>query len=193
MGSPEIKPNQQPTPTPVPEPEKNHLLAADEVDSSKWEMPPFGIVAIVLLAIAVVIGAISWISRPKAALAGSIDDVFAVALPDDSVMVTMKLNVQNTGGKAVSIKGIKSEVVTDKPYSDFAANAEDFDRYFTGYPDLRDHSIAPLKVDTTVVPRMRERGSIIVRFPVTYDQFQQRKSLSVTLDLYDNKPVTFTK
>lgn len=191
---PEKKPQiARPAPQAEP-PDAGHVPMTEEFDRAKWTLPPFGVVAITLLAIAVVIGVISYGLRPKPGGTGSIDDAFAVAVPGDNVLATLKLSVQNLGGKPLWIKELKAKVTTDKgEFEDTAANAVDFDRYFTGFPDLRDHSIAPFKVETKIGPGEQARGSIIVTFPVTVDEFNHRKALLVTVEPYDQAPIAIKK
>ncbi len=183
----------RPTPEPEP-PDAGHMPMTEEFDRAKWTLPPFGVVAITLLAIAVIIGVISYGLRPKPGGIGSIDDAFAVAVPGESVLATLKLSLQNSGGKPLWIKDLKAQVTTEKgEFEDVAANAVDFERYFSGFPDLRDHSIAPLKVETKIGPGEQARGSIIVSFPVTVDQFNHRKALVVTVEPYDQAPIVIKK
>jgi hypothetical protein len=139
------------------------------------------VAGIVFGAIAIVIGIVSFATRPKPKATGNIDDAYAVALPGDNVLVTVRVNFNNIGGKPLWIREIKAELTTTegRQYTDDAASAADFDRYFHAYPDLRDHSIQPLKSETKAVPGEQIRGSVIVAFPVTMDAFNNRRSLSV--------------
>ena len=171
-----------------------HVPMSEEFDRAKWTMPPMGVVAIVLAVIAIIVGLVSYGMRPTAAATGSIDEAFAVALPGDNVLATMKVTLNNVGGKPLWIKNVKAKLATDKgEFEDDAANAVDFERYFLGFPDLRNHSISPLKVETKMSPGEQARGSIIVAFPVTVDQFNNRKSLTVTVVPYDQKAIVIQK
>jgi hypothetical protein len=157
-------------------------------------MPPIGVVLIALAVIAVIVGIVSYGMRPKPGARGSIDEAFAVALPGDNVLATVKVTLHNVGGKPLFIKNIKAQINTDKgEFKDEAANAADFDRYFRGYPDLRDHSLQALKVETRLAPGEEARGSVIVSFPVTLDAFNNRKSMAVVIEPYDMSPITITK
>ncbi len=180
---------------PEPEPpDAGHVPMTEEFDRAKWTLPPFGVVAITLLVIAVVIGIISYGLRPKPGGTGSIDDAFAVAVPDSTVLATLKVSVRNLGVKPLWIKDLKAKLTTDKgEFEDTAANAIDVDRYFSGFPDLRDHSIAPLKVETKLDPGEQTQGSIIVSFPVTVEEFNNRKALLVTVSPYDQAPILIQK
>lgn len=177
-----------------PTPDAGHIPITEEFDRAKWTLPPMGVVGIVLVVIAVIVGIVSYAARPKPGATGSLDEAYAVAIPGDSVLATIKVTLQNTGGKPLWIRNIKAQLKTDQgEYKDDAANAADFERYFQGYPDLRDHSMRPLRVETKINPGAQERGSVIVSFPVTLDNFSKRKSLSIIVEPYDQRPVTITK
>lgn len=188
-------PDRVPDPTPAKTPDDQSVLIPDEIDSSKWTMPPWGVVGAVLLVIFIAIGVVSYIMRPKPKATGSIDEVYAVALPDNNVMVTMKVNLNNVGGKTLYIRNIKVQLTTDQgqQLNDIAASAVDFPRYFQAFPDLREHTITPIKVEETVTPGHQLRGSVMASFPVTLDQFNSRKAVAVTIEPYDQPPVTITK
>ncbi len=181
-------------PSPTSTPDTKPVLVPEEIDSSKWEMPPWTPIGIVLLVLLVAMGIISYVTRPKPKMTGTIEEVYATALSDNSVMVTIKLNVQNVGSKSLWIHNLNTKLVTAKgEFSDDAANAVDFPRYFSGYPDIRQHTITPIKVEDKIDPGTQERGSIIVAYPVPLQEFNARKSISVIVEPYDQNPVTITK
>lgn len=190
MATPERTPGQAPQQAPEPE----HLLIPEEVDSSKWSVPPWGVMGVGLLIIFIVIGIVSYVMRPKPKATGSIDEVFAVAMAENQVMTTVKINIHNIGGKPLWIRSVTGKVVTDQgEFTDTFANAVDYPRYFAAYPDLREHTMTPVKAEDRIRPGEMERGSVIFSFPVSYDQFNNRKSLSVIIDPYDQPPVILTK
>jgi hypothetical protein len=183
-----------PEPNPEPAPDAGHVPMTEEFDKPQWTMPPLGVVGIALAAIAIIIAIVTFATAPKPGATGQITSAYAVAMPGDSVLATLTVTLQNTGDKPLWIKNLKARLKLDQgEYTDEAANAVDFDRYFQGYPDLRDHSIQPLKVETKIMPGAQERGSLIVSFPVSLDNFNRRKSLSVIIEPYDQRPITITK
>ncbi len=195
-------PDRNPEPAPTPEQrspatsgqQSDFVLVPDEIDSTKWRMPPWTPIGIVLLVIFIGMGIAAYVTRPKPKATGTIEDVYAVALPENNVLVTMKVNLKNVGGKSLWIRNLKIKLVTDKgEFSDVAANAVDFPRYFSGFPDIRQHTIAPIKVEDKIDPGSQERGSIIAGFPVSIDEFNARKSISVIVEPYDQAPITITK
>ena len=145
--------------------------------------------------VAVIVGVVAWTLQPKPQAAGSIDDVFAVATPDGKTMATIKVTFSNVGnGRPLYIRNIKAKTVTSSgEYEDEAANAVDFDSYFQAFPPLKEHSEQPLKVETRVPAGLKTQGSVIVAFPVPVDEFNNRKSLSVTIEPYDQKALVISK
>ncbi len=157
-------------------------------------MPPWTPIGIVLLVIFIVVGIAAYVTRPKPKGTGTIEEVYATALPENNVLVTIKVNIRNAGGKALWIHNLKAKLVTDKgEFSDEAASAVDFPRYFDGFPDLRQHTITPIKVEDKIDPGAQESGSVIASFPVTLDEFNARKSISIIVEPYDQVPLTITK
>lgn len=181
--------------TPEPTYDPAHVPMTEEFDRAKWTLPPLGVVGIVLVAIAVVVGLIAWQLQPKPSAAGSIDDVFAVPTPDGKTMAAIKVTFSNVGsGRPLWIRNIKAKVKSSSgEYEDEAASAVDFDRYFQAFPALKEHVDQPLKVETRVPAGTKTQGSLIVAFPIPPDEFNSRQSLSVTIEPYDQKPLTITK
>jgi hypothetical protein len=198
MATPDRNPEPDPAPdqqsTPDSSQQTNFVLVPEEIDSTKVRMPPSAPIGIVLLIIFIGMGIAAYVTRPKPKAAGVIEEVYAVALPENNVMVTMKVNLKNVGSKALWIRDLQVKLVTDKgEFSDEAANAVDFPRYFSGFPDIREHTITPIKVEDKIDPGAQERGSIIASFPVGLDEFNARKSISVIVAPYDQAPITITK
>ena len=155
----------------------------------------FVVAGVVLVGLAIVVGIVAYLLRPQAKATGALESAYAVALPGDNVLVTIKVHFQNVGGKPLWIRNLKGRLTTadGKDYQDEAASAVDFERYFQGYPDLRDNSLQPLKVETMLRPGEQIRGSVILGFPVTMDNYNSRKSLAVTIEPYDQASITLSK
>lgn len=187
-------PDRVPGPTPKETPE-GQVFVPEDIDGEKWSMPPWGVVGAVLLVILIAIGIVSYIMRPKPKATGSMDEVYAVALPDNNVMVTMKVTISNVGGKTLYIRNVKAQLTTDQgqQLNDDAASAVDYPRYFQAFPDLREHTMTPVKVEDRIAPGNQLRGSVMASFPVTIDQFNNRKAIAVIVEPYDQAAVTITK
>jgi hypothetical protein len=204
MSAQEVVMADNPTPKPVPPPSKPkpkevemdraHVPWSEEFDKAKWTLPPLGIVGISLAVLAVVILIVGYATRAKPVAAGAVNGVNAVQLQDNTTMAAIQLNVGNVTKKPWYIRSVKATVKTDQgEYTDEAATAVDSERYFQAFPGLGDGVAPILKFDQKIQPGQREAGTIVVSFPVTKDQFDARKSLTVTIEPYDNRPVTLTK
>jgi hypothetical protein len=168
----------------------------EEFGTAKKNLPPVKIVLIGVAVIAVVALIASLSQRPHSATTGSIDDVVSVEIPDqNSIMVAINVSFQNNGAKPYWIHTIKADLETSGgSFSDDAASASDFDRYFQAFPPLKQHALAPLEREARINPGGRAAGTIIVVFPVTPDAFANRKSLKVTIQPYDQPvPLVLTK
>jgi hypothetical protein len=95
----------------------------------------------------------------------------------------------------VWIHGIHVHLKTaNQEYSDDAASAVDFERYFQAFPSLRTGAIQPLLPETKILPGNSARGTIIVSFPVKQEDFDKRQSVSAVIMPYDQPvAVTLTK
>jgi hypothetical protein len=198
-----------PSPAPAPEPGKEPqstpsvdlgpgpgINIAEEFGTAKRNLPPAKIVAIVLGAAAILLGIYAFIARAKPQGGGSVDNITAVEIPDQNmVMVAINVTVHNSGEKSLWIHDIKGKIVTDSgERSDEAASGVDFDRYFQAFPALKEHALAPLPPETKIPPGGQAQGTIVVTFPVTQEEFDKRKSLSVVIQPYDQPlPLVLTK
>jgi hypothetical protein len=168
----------------------------EEFGTAKKNLPSVRIIAIVIAVTAFVIGIVTFVQRPKPQGSGSIDDVVAVEIPDQSaVLVGVNVTLVNTGKKPLWIKDVKATLKTASgEFSDVAASAVDFDRYFQAFPKLKEHTLPSLAPETKIPPGGQAQGTVVVSFPVTQDGFDKRQSLSVVIQPYDHPlPVILTK
>src|SRR3954470_23306113 len=188
-------PSSNPTTAPRPaEMDRAHVPMSEEFDRAKWTLPPIGIVLIGIAIIGVAVAIFVFMNRAKPVAAGGIGDVAAVQLQDNTVLAAIELNISNTTEKSWYIKEISATAKTDQGEStDTAATASDSERYFQAFPALRQTDSPILKFDQKINPGQRVLGTVVVSFPITKDQFDARKSLTVTIQPFDNHPVTLTK
>lgn len=189
----------QPTPTAAatpastsvpapPPPQRTDFKIGEEFGTAKRNLPPARIVLICIVAVAIVIAIIAVHGRAKPQGGGSIDFVAATEIPGQkSVLVAVTLTLHNTANKPLWIHTLNAHLVSSDghDYDDEAASAVDFDRYFQGFPTLKESSEPPLPPETKLLPGASQRGTIIVSFPVTKEAFDQRKSLEVAVQPYD--------
>jgi hypothetical protein len=160
------------------------------------KLPPAKIVLITLGALAVVLAIYGFLGRAKPQGAGSLDNIAAIEVPNqNSMLVAITVTLHNSGEKPLWIHTIQGKLKTaSNEYSDDAASAVDFDRYFQAFPPLKQNAIAALMPETKIMPGNEARGTVVVSFPVTQAEFDKRQSLSVIIQPYDQPlPVTLTK
>jgi hypothetical protein len=182
-----------PTPKPSPQPYDIPTLG-EEYDRPGRTLPPAQIVAIALAAVAIVVAIVMYVERYKPVSAGSLGDVASVELSDhNSVLVAINVTVRNIGQKPLWIHEIQAAVDTDKgKFTDHAASAIDFDRYYQAYPALKQHALPALTPEMKIAPGAEQQGTVIVSFPVNEDTFTKRKSLTVTVEPYDQRALVIS-
>lgn len=200
--------NPVPTPPPAPAPTKPaaapkpkeqeidraNVPWSEEFDKAKWTLPPAKIVGIALVIVAIVVVIVGYLNRAKPVASGGITTVNAVQLQDNTILAAISLNFGNITDKKWYIRSVKATVKTDQgEYSDDAATAVDSERYFQAFPGLGEGASPILKFDQKIDPGQTGTGTIVVSFPITKEQFDARKSLTVTIEPFDNRPVTLTK
>lgn len=193
MSDPPVPPPPQPRtpPEPIVKPSIEPITEfhiGDEFGTAKRNLPPAGIVLICLAAVAVIVGIFAFKERQKPQGAGSIDFVAAAEVPGQNmILAAITMTLRNTTDKPLWIKNLKAHLTTadDKTFDDDAASAVDLDRYYQGFPALKESSEPPLPPETKLPAGGQQKGTIIVSFKVAKEAFDQRKSLTVTIQPYD--------
>ena len=178
-------------PKPGREFDAGHVPITEEFDSAKRTLPPVAPLAVALVVVVIFIVGVAYIFRSKPVAQGQIDQAFAMQQPDNPYsMVLMQVTLRNIGDKTLYIKEIKSDIMTEQgESSDDAASAVDYGRYLQAFPDLQPYATEPLKVETKIPPGGEVKGSVMVAFPITKEQFYARKDLNVTIFPYDQKAI----
>jgi hypothetical protein len=172
------------------------INVTQDMATPERSLPPAQIVLIALAGLAVVLAIYGFLGRAKPQGAGSLDNVAAVEVPNqNSVLVALTVTLHNSGEKPLWIHNIEAKLKTpSQEYSDDAASAVDFERYFQAFPTLKQNSQAALMPETKILPGNDARGTVIVSFPVTQADFDKRQSISVVVHPYDQPlPVVLTK
>ncbi len=172
------------------------INVTQDMATPERSLPPAKIVLIALAGLAVVLAIYGFVGRAKPQGAGAIDNIAAVEIPNQNAMlVALTVTLHNSGEKPLWIHNIEGKLKTaSEEYSDDAASAVDFDRYFQAFPALKQNSQAALMPETKILPGNEAHGTVIVSFPVTQPVFDQRKSISVVVHPYDQPlPVVLTK
>ena len=181
------RPVPPPPPPTTPQPITEFHIS-DEFGTAKRNLPPAGILLICIAAVAVIVGIFAFKERQKPQGAGSIDFVSAAEVPGQNmILAAITLTLRNTADKPLWIHTLKAQLTTadDRTFDDKAASAVDLDRYFQAFPALKERSEPPLSPETKLLAGAEQRGTIIVSFKVTREVFDQRKSLTVTIQPYD--------
>lgn len=169
----------------------------DEFGTAKRNLPPAGIVLICIAAVAVIVGIFAFKQRAKPQGAGSIDFVTAVDVPGQNLILSaVTITLHNSGNRPLWIRTLKARLTTadGKTFDDEAASGVDLDRYAQSFPALKENAQAALLPETKIMAEGEQKGTIVVSFPVTKQAFDERKSLTVTIQPYDQPlPVILTK
>jgi hypothetical protein len=183
----DLEPAPQPGPT---------IHIADEFGTAKRNLPPARILVIATAGILILVGIFSFVQRAKPQGAGSLDSVAAVDLPgQNSVLVALTFTLRNSGKKSMWIHDIQGKLVSaGGESSGDAVSAVDFDRYYQAFPGLKQNPQPALMPEEKLQPGQEVQRMIMVSFPGNLDAFNQRKSVSVVIQPYDQPvPVTLSK
>jgi hypothetical protein len=203
-------PDQISNPTPVPPATPSTPTAAtpqtpqrgptinigDEFGTAKRNLPPVKVLLFATAGVLIIVGIISFFQRAKPQGAGSLDAVTAVEIPgQDAVMAALTFTLHNSADKSLWVHNIQGKVVTSSgELSSDAVSAVDFDRYYQAFPALKANTQLALAPEDKLQPGQEIKRTVIVSFPVTLDVFNQRRSLSVSIQPYDQPvPIVLTK
>jgi len=192
------KPAQQPNATNAPappvapaaapsqQPGIGHMSMSEEFDSAKWTLPPVVPVLIAAAAVAVIVAIVMFTNRATPIMSGSISKVAAVDM-DGNTLVAVKLQLNNVIEKQIWIKDISSELETadGKKYKDGAAPSGDVARYMQAAPGLADAEAEPIRAELKIPARTSYVGGTVFSYPVSKQDFDGRKSLTLRIQIYD--------
>lgn len=185
------------TPPPPAAPKGPTINIGEEYGTAKKNLPPAKILLIAVGAVLVVVLIASFVKRAKPQAAGSLDNVAAIQIPDQtSTMVALTFTLSNSSDKAFYVRSIGGSVNTGtgEPSKADAVSAVDFDRYFQAFPTLKNGAQPALAPETELAKGQSVTRTIIVAFPMTLDDFNKRKSVSVVIWPYNETvPVVLTK
>jgi hypothetical protein len=172
------------------------IRIGDEFGTAKRNLPPVKILVIALAGVLVVAGIIAFLQRAKPQAAGSLDNVMAVQIPGQTAsLVALTFTLHSSGEKSLWVHSIQGKLTapSGEQTSD-AVSAVDFDRYYQAFPELKANAQPALSPEDKLQPGQELKRTVIVSFPVTLDVFNQRKSVSVIIQPYDQPvPVVLTK
>jgi hypothetical protein len=172
------------------------IRIGDEFGTAKRNLPPVKILLITLAGVLIVAGIVAFFQRAKPQGSGSIDNIAAVQIPgQDASLVALTFTVHNSGEKPLWVHDIQGKLVTAAGENTVdAVSAIDFDRYYQAFPSLKENAQPPMVPEDKLQPGQEARRTIIVSFPVNLDAFNQRRSVSVIIQPYDQPlPLTLTR
>ena len=201
-------PDQPPKPAAPPQPAKQPVapppaarrgpaIGIDhEFGNARRNLPPVKILLLAMAGVLVFAGVASFLQRPKPQAAGSLDNVVAVDIPGQTAVLTaLTFTLRNSGKKPLWVHNIQGKLVTSagEQTSD-AVSAIDFDRYYQAFPALKVNALPALVPEDKLQLGQEVKRTVVVSFPVTLDAFNNRKSVSVVVQPYDQPlPVILTK
>jgi hypothetical protein len=169
---------------------------SEEFGTAKRNLPPAKIVILALAAVIVIAAIVAFVQRPKPQATGTLVNIAGVQIPgQNSVLVALTFALRNPGQKSLWVHDIEGKLVTSSgEFTAEAVSAVDFDRYFSAFPALKTGSQPALAPEDKLQPGQEVSRTIIVSFPVLLDAFNQRKSVSVIVQPYDQPlPVVLTQ
>lgn len=189
--------NSAPAPPPPPSPQRGPTInIADEFGTAKRNLPPLKPLLLTTAGILLIVAVVSFLQRAKPQASGSLDNVAAVEIPGQNAsLVALTFTLHNSGQKSLWVHDIEGKLVTSGgELSSTAVSAVDFDRYYQAFPTLKASAQPALSPEDKLQPDQEVKRTVIVSFPLTLDNFNQRRSVSVVIQPYDQPvPVTLTK
>jgi hypothetical protein len=195
MSDPLSTPPPSPAETPSAANQQTEFDIGEEYGTARKSLPPAGIVAICVAIVVAIAAGYALTHRAHTSSGGSIDDVVSMPMPgQDMVMVAINISLQNNSEKPTWIHTIQAGLDTgSNKLTDDAAPAVDVQRYFQAFPELKQHALDLLTTETRINPGSKLTGTIVVSFPVTAEAFASRKSLTVTVEPYNELPLVLKK
>jgi len=163
------------------------IRIGDEFGTAKRNLPPVKVLLLATAGVLLAVGIYSFLQRAKPQGAGSLDSVAAAEIPSqNAVMVALTFTLRNSGEKPLWVHGIQGKLVTSSgELSSDAVSAIDFDRYYQAFPALKANALPALAPEDKLQPGQEIKRTVIVSFPVPLQSFNQRRSVSVVIQPYD--------
>jgi hypothetical protein len=172
------------------------IRIGDEFATAKRNLPPVKVLLIALSAVLAVAAMVSFFQRAKPQAAGSLDNVVAIQIPNQTAsFVALTFTLRSSGEKPIWVHSIQAKLITSSgDQTSDAVSAVDFERYYQAFPALKANAQPALSPEDKLQPGQEIKRTVLVSFPVTLDEFNQRKSVSLIIQPYDQPvPVVLTK
>ncbi len=192
---PAATPSAQPDTTPAKQ-RGPTINIADEFGTAKRNLPPVKVLLLATAGVLLIAGIAAFFQRAKPQGAGSLDNVNAVAIPNqNATLVALTFTLRNSGKKSLWVHGIQGKLVTStEELSSDAVSAVDFDRYYQAFPALKEDAQPALAPEDKLQPGQEVKRTVIVSFPVALVDFKERRAVSVVIQPYDQPvPIVLSK
>jgi hypothetical protein len=114
----------------------------------------------------------------------------------DDLYVLTTLHIDNRSRMPLTIDDITAVLTPPddsvEPTTASAIPRTDLDGIYVTFPALKPLSGPPLSRETTIQPGDHAEGMVMLHFPVTEADWNNRKSASVTIAFYHQDPLTLT-
>lgn len=152
---------------------------------------------------AVFIGIYLYANRTVPIFSGSITKVTAQMLPiqrtneegtdlqiavNDQLLVFTQVHIQNLSDKTLTIEEVSALLQSNGAPArrSVAAAKIDFDKVFQTYPQFASLKGDPLLNETKIAPHQSVDGLVIFDYPITTQQWDLRRGLTVAVDFTNN-------
>lgn len=105
---------------------------------------------------------------------------------EDNLYVLVHLRVDDPLHLPLFLKDFTATLTTDddQQITTSAAEEKDLPNIYTSFPGLKPLASAPLRRETLIAPGTAAEGMVLLRFPITQDVWNHRKSAILNVELY---------
>lgn len=175
------------------------------------ENPSYRAVIIVIIAVAVVLGAIAayvYLGRAPVPYQGQILSVNVYPIHRDltehtttegigghnetydEILLFANVSVKNTAKIPLRLENVWSNVnLPDENEQSNAVSLADFKNVFLAYPETRQYQKPPLPPNLTLQPGQQAEGMVIFSYQINQKQWESAKAMSVSLGFDDQNPM----
>lgn len=171
-------------PSPIKQqPDAGHIPMSEELDSPRWTLPPIVPLLVAAVVVGIAIWAIVHFNRKPPAAEGQITNAVAAELSEGGkVLASVRFNLQPSRDLWVNSMIVKLETPSGT-YTDVPAPAGDVPRYTKLFPQLEPQGSTAASSVSVFKAGQKADGFVVVSFPVSEQEFNQRKSLQLTINL----------
>jgi hypothetical protein len=112
----------------------------------------------------------------------------------DNLYVLLTLHIDNKLRDPLFISDFTSTFTTtdDAVATTTATEKNDLDAIYTAFPQVKSAATTPLLRESTIPPGGSAEGMVMLHFPITQADWNNRKSATLTVTFYHQGPITIT-